>query len=73
MTVVIRLAATALAAYCVFAVIYRMSPEGLDLDLPDVTAEQHRILQRLAWRTVGAYAYSGIAPSADAVSGAPRP
>ena len=50
----------ALAAYCNFAVIYRMSPLGLDLDLPDVTPEQHAILQQLAWETVLAYPYSGM-------------
>jgi hypothetical protein len=53
----------ALTAYCNFAAIYRMSPVGLNLDLPDVTAEQHRILQELAWRTVSRYAYSGVSGS----------
>ncbi len=50
----------ALTAYCNFAPIYRMSPAGLNLDLPDVTPEQHRILQDLAWRTVAEYRYAGV-------------
>lgn len=58
----------ALTAYCNFAVIYRMNPVGLNLELPDVTAEQHRILQELAWRTVSTYAYSGVV-----TAGASRP
>lgn len=54
----------ALTAYCNFVAIYRMSPVGLDLDLPDVTAEQHRILQELAWRTVSTYVRSGVVTDA---------
>jgi len=50
----------ALTAYCNFAAIYGRSPLGLDLSLADVTAEQHRILQQLAWETVSHYPYSGI-------------
>ncbi len=50
----------ALTAYCNFAAIYGMNPLGLDLDLPNVTPEQHAILQLLAWDTVSKYPYSGI-------------
>jgi hypothetical protein len=55
----------ALTAYCNFAAIYRTSPAGLNLELTDVTPEQHRILQELAWRTVSAYAYSGVTSPRD--------
>lgn len=51
---------TALTAYCNFAAVYRMSPQGLDLALPGVTPEQHAILQRLAWETISRYQYAHI-------------
>jgi hypothetical protein len=50
----------ALAAYCNFAAIYHRSPEGLKLDEPGVTAEQHAILQRIAWETVSKYPPAGV-------------
>jgi hypothetical protein len=50
----------ALAAYCNFAAIYRRTPEGLQLNEPGVTAEQHAILQRIAWETVSDYSRSGL-------------
>lgn len=54
----------ALTAYCNFAAIYRRSPEGLTLNEPGVTDEQHAILQRLAWVTVSNYPHSGVKASA---------
>jgi hypothetical protein len=60
----------ALSGYCHFAAIYRTSPVGLqnnnfylraDDPLP-ITAEQHAILQKIAWDVVSAYPYAGIAP-----------
>src|SRR5262249_38564358 len=55
-----------LAAYCNFAAIYRISPEGLTMKAErGIDAEQHAILQRIAWETVAKYPHSGIAkPSA---------
>jgi hypothetical protein len=50
----------ALAAYCNFAAIYRQSPEGLKLNEPGVTDEQHAILQKIAWDTVAGYSHSGV-------------
>jgi hypothetical protein len=50
----------ALAAYCNFAAIYRRSPEGLTLNEPGVTPEQHAILQRIAWETVSNYDHAGV-------------
>jgi hypothetical protein len=49
-----------LAAYCNYAAIYRRSPEGLTLNEPGVTSEQHAILQRIAWTTVSNYDHAGI-------------
>ncbi len=49
-----------LVTYCNFAAIYRISPEGLALTTEGVTAEQHAILQRIAWETVSSYPYSGV-------------
>ena len=51
----------ALASYCNFVAIYRLSPEGLKMEVPGVDEAQHAILQRIAWETVSAYAYSGVA------------
>lgn len=52
----------ALAAYCNYAAIYRISPEGLPLKGDrSVDDEQNAILQRLAWETVSKYPYAGIA------------
>jgi hypothetical protein len=48
----------ALASYCNFAAIYRMSPEGHNL--PGLTDEQNAILQKLAWDTVSPYRYAGV-------------
>jgi hypothetical protein len=48
----------ALASYCNFAAIYRITPEGLDL--PQLTHEQNAILQKIAWQTVTDYPYAGV-------------
>ena len=48
-----------LASYCNFAAIYRISPEGLNLQ--GLTDEQNAILQKIAWETLSAYPYAGIA------------
>jgi hypothetical protein len=58
----------ALASYCNFAAIYRISPERLTMDVHGVDAVQHAILQKLAWETVSACAYSGVAAKADAAA-----
>jgi enterochelin esterase-like enzyme len=55
----------ALASYCNFAAIYRVSPVGLKIERPGLTDEQHAILQKLAWETVSAYAYSGVSATAQ--------
>ena len=54
----------ALAAYCNFAAIYCMNPQGLKVATPNITAEQHEILQQIAWETVSQYPYAGIAKAA---------
>ena len=63
----------ALSTYCHFAAIYRTSPVGLqnnhfylraDDPLP-ITAEQHAILQKIAWDVVSQYPYAGIAAPAN--------
>ncbi|MCE9568025.1 MAG: formylglycine-generating enzyme family protein [Planctomycetes bacterium] len=66
----------ALAAYCDFAVIYGVSPEGLkpsfkgisykskggaEHSMEGITDEQNGILQKLAWETVSKYPYTGVA------------
>ena len=51
----------ALASYCNFVAIYRVSPEGLKLPGTTINEAQHAILQKLAWDTVSAYPYAGIA------------
>jgi hypothetical protein len=58
-----------LASYCHYAVIYRRSPEGLpvpkafaalkDMSDADKTA-LNRLLQEIAWQTVGAHPMSGV-------------
>jgi hypothetical protein len=48
----------ALASYCNFAAIYRISPEGHNL--AGLTDEQNAILQKFAWDTVSAYPHAGI-------------
>jgi len=64
------------AAYCNYAVIYGVSPEGLQPSfkgryfstkgssvrhsLEDISAEQHAILQKIAWETVSKYSQPGI-------------
>ena len=50
----------ALASYCNYAAIYRVSPVGLKLSLTGLDEEQHAILQKLAWETASAYPYAGI-------------
>jgi hypothetical protein len=51
----------ALAGYCNYAAIYKTSPEGLTMTLPDVTPEQHKILQQIAWESVSKYPHAGVA------------
>jgi hypothetical protein len=62
----------ALSGYCHYAAIYGLSPVGLqnnnfyeraDDPLP-ITAEQHAILQQIAWDVVSRYPYAGIAAPA---------
>jgi hypothetical protein len=48
----------ALASYCNFAAIYRLSPEGHNLT--GLTDEQNAILQRIAWETVSQYPHAGV-------------
>ncbi len=50
----------ALASYCNFAAIYRLSPVGLKLAERGVDDAQHAILQQVAWETVSKYQYSGV-------------
>lgn len=50
----------ALAAYCNFAAIYRVSPEGLNVPPSGLTEQQHALLQKLAWDTVFRYPYAGV-------------
>lgn len=54
----------ALASYCNYVAIYRVSPEGLTPNFKGVTDEQDVILQKLAWETVSRYPHAGIAPVA---------
>lgn len=50
----------ALAAYCNYAAIYRVSPEGLKVTTPGLDEAQHAILQKLAWETVNGYGWGGV-------------
>ncbi len=50
----------ALASYCNYAAIYRVSPVGLKAARSGLDEEQHAILQKLAWETVSKYSYAGI-------------
>lgn len=50
-----------LAAYCDFAAIYGVNPQGLKYEERSVSPEQHAILQKIAWDTVASYPYAGIA------------
>ena len=50
----------ALVAYCNFAAIYRINPEGLKVQAAGVDDAQHAILQKLAWETVSKYSHSGV-------------
>ena len=52
----------ALATYCNYAAIYRVSPVGLKVPRSGLDEAQHAILQTLAWETVSTYPYAGIAP-----------
>ena len=69
-----------LTAYCNFAVLFGVSPEGLSpsvdhlkykakggplYSMAGITAEQDKILQKLAWETVSNYPYAGIAKHED--------
>ena len=64
-----------LTAYCNFAALFGISPEGLSPSVDSlkykakggpshsmvcITDEQHAILQKLAWETVSEYPYSGV-------------
>lgn len=55
----------ALASYCNFAAIYRISPEGMKLNVGNLTDEQRAILEKLAWETVSKYPYAGVAAVAE--------
>ncbi len=50
----------ALAAYCNFVAIYRVSPVGMKLQAKGVSEAQHAILQNIAWKTVSGYSHSGV-------------
>jgi hypothetical protein len=56
-----------LASYCNFAAIYRTSPSGLKLTIEGIDDSQQAILQKIAWETVSAYSYAGIAITPAAV------
>jgi hypothetical protein len=64
----------ALASYCNYVAIYRHNPLGLAIASqpankkagPALTDVQHAILQRIAWETVSAYPYAGLAAKAAA-------
>ncbi|MFZ2277106.1 MAG: hypothetical protein WAW39_04875 [Prosthecobacter sp.] len=53
-------AVMALAAYCNFAAIYRISPVGHTAPERSINAEQHAILQKIAWDTVSKYPLAGV-------------
>ena len=55
----------ALASYCNFAAIYRISPVGSKIEERSITDEQHAILQELAWKTVSKYPHAGIVAKAE--------
>lgn len=55
----------ALASYCNYAAIYRVSPVGLKVQRSGLDDEQHAILQKLAWETVSKYPYSGVTAAQD--------
>lgn len=55
----------ALASYCNFSAIYRMSPVGLKLAERGLDDAQHAILQQIAWETVSKYPYSGVSAAAQ--------
>lgn len=50
----------ALAAYCNFAALYRISPVGHSVSERSITPEQHAILQQLAWDVVSKYPQAGV-------------
>ncbi|WP_395752289.1 hypothetical protein [Prosthecobacter sp.] len=50
----------ALAAYCNFAAIYRISPVGHNAPERSISPEQHAILQKIAWDTVSNYPPAGV-------------
>lgn len=50
----------ALAAYCNFAAIYRVSPAGLNVPAQGLDDAQRAILQKLAWETVAGYSHAGV-------------
>lgn len=54
----------ALATYCNFACIYRVSPVGLKVTNPaldKLSPELDPLLRQIAWETVSAYPHSGVA------------
>ena len=55
-----------LCSYCNFATIYRMNPEGLKIKAEGLDDAQHAALQKIAWETVSAYPWAGVATKAAA-------
>ncbi len=53
----------ALASYCNFAAIYRISPEGLPAPAAGLDDAQRGALQKLAWEAVSKYPHAGVAVS----------
>jgi hypothetical protein len=49
-----------LVTYCNFATIFRTKPTALKSTMDGINAEQHDILQRIAWDAVSAYPYAGV-------------
>ncbi len=55
----------ALASYCNYVAIYRVSPVGLKVPRSGRNEEQNAILQQIAWETVSKYPYAGIAAKSE--------
>ncbi len=54
-----------LAAYCDFVALYHANPAGLKFADRSVNEAQRTILQKIAWDTVSAYPYAGVAAVAE--------
>ena len=55
----------ALATYCNFACIYKVSPVGLKVpnaNLDKLSPELDSLLRKIAWETVTSYPLSGVKP-----------